>query len=179
MKNIKIDYLPQYTYDDYCQWEGGWEIINGIPYAMTPAPDVRHQDVSHQIAFLLGELLKNCEKYKPSLPVDWKIDEDTVVQPDNLVISRSASGKFLSEAPVIIFEIVSPSSSFKDRNIKLKIYEASGVLYYIIVDPVAKVAEIFVLENGEYKKSLDAQDDIFTFKLGDCDINFEFEKVWR
>ncbi|WP_301924323.1 hypothetical protein [Ferruginibacter sp.] len=33
---VKI--LPHYTYEDHCQWEGRWEIIEGIPFAMSPAP---------------------------------------------------------------------------------------------------------------------------------------------
>lgn len=179
MKNIKTEYLPQYTYEDYVQWEGSWELINGIPYAMTPAPDISHQDISQKIAAHLEELFKDCEKYKPSLPVDWKIDDNTVLQPDNLVIPRGASGKFLSETPDIIFEIISPSSAYKDRNIKYKIYESRGVRYYIIIDPVAKVAEVFALKSKVYKKETDAQDDIYIFKLDECDVDFQFEKLWR
>jgi len=38
--------LPHYTYDDYSQWEGRWELIDGIAYAMTPAPWFSHQRVS-------------------------------------------------------------------------------------------------------------------------------------
>ena len=30
------EYLPHYTYEDYCMWEGNWELIDGIPYAMSP-----------------------------------------------------------------------------------------------------------------------------------------------
>ncbi len=30
---IKI--LPHYTYEDYCHWKGRWELIDGIPYAMS------------------------------------------------------------------------------------------------------------------------------------------------
>ena len=40
---IKI--LPHYTYEDYCQWEGRWELIDGIPYAMSPAPTPHHQRI--------------------------------------------------------------------------------------------------------------------------------------
>ena len=29
-------YLPHYTYDDYYQWDGNWELIYGVPYAMFP-----------------------------------------------------------------------------------------------------------------------------------------------
>jgi hypothetical protein len=34
--SVKI--LPHYTYEDYCKWEGRWELINGIPHTMSPAP---------------------------------------------------------------------------------------------------------------------------------------------
>jgi hypothetical protein len=33
---VKI--LPHYTYVEYEQWEGQWELIEGIPYAMSPLP---------------------------------------------------------------------------------------------------------------------------------------------
>jgi hypothetical protein len=35
-------YLPEYTYDDYKKWEGNWELIEGIPYAMSPPPKRKH-----------------------------------------------------------------------------------------------------------------------------------------
>jgi hypothetical protein len=41
-----IKALPHYTYDDYVHWEGLWEIINGIPYAMSPTPTLRHQFIA-------------------------------------------------------------------------------------------------------------------------------------
>lgn len=30
----KEAYLPHYRYDDYLLWEGEWELIDGIAYAM-------------------------------------------------------------------------------------------------------------------------------------------------
>ena len=38
-------YLPHYTYQDYCQWEGQWELIDGIPVARNPLPVIPHQIV--------------------------------------------------------------------------------------------------------------------------------------
>ena len=35
---LTIDELPHYSYQDYRRWEGDWELIEGIPYAMTPSP---------------------------------------------------------------------------------------------------------------------------------------------
>ena len=37
--------LPDYSYSDYVKWEGRWELISGIPYAMSPSPIFFHQDI--------------------------------------------------------------------------------------------------------------------------------------
>ena len=34
-----------YTYDDYIHWEGDWELIDGIAYAMAPSPLKSHQNL--------------------------------------------------------------------------------------------------------------------------------------
>ncbi len=39
-------YRPYYTYENYCEWEGRWELIDGIPYAMSPLPVPAHQLLS-------------------------------------------------------------------------------------------------------------------------------------
>ncbi len=178
LKKLNIDYIPRYTYRDYEQWEGRWELIDGIPYAMSPQPGIEHQRVSNNIAVQLGGVLEDCDKCFALLPVDWKIDEDTVLQPDNLVVCGETEGKYLTTAPKLIFEILSPSTVFKDRNIKFKIYESQGVKYYVMVDIEAKVAEVFELIDGEYRKIKDAQDSTITFDLGECKIDFDFSKIW-
>ncbi len=82
MTIITPDELPHYTYDDYLRWEGNWELIYGIPYAMSPAPKLDHQAISNNIAQLLGNLLSDCATCQALLPVDWRIDVETMVQPD-------------------------------------------------------------------------------------------------
>lgn len=179
MKGIKIDYIPRYTYNDYLQWEGRWELIEGIPYAMTPSPVFKHQEVSKNIIIQLSGLLKDCGKCRALLPLDWKIDDDTVLQPDISVACEEVGDRYIIKPPVMIFEILSPSTAFKDRNIKYKIYESQGVKYYIMVDIDAKVAEVFELINGSYKKIKDAQKNVITFDLDNCRIDFDFGKIWE
>ncbi|HFS82352.1 MAG TPA: Uma2 family endonuclease, partial [Epsilonproteobacteria bacterium] len=86
MSAIKKEYLPHYTYEEYKNWEGKWELIYGVPYAVVPAPMIRHQVINNMIAWQLQDILQECESCRALLPVDWKIDESTIVQPDNLVI---------------------------------------------------------------------------------------------
>ena len=46
-----VAYSEHYTYDDYIQWDGDWELIEGHPYAMASAPMITHQALAMQIAF--------------------------------------------------------------------------------------------------------------------------------
>ncbi len=48
-----IEYLPHYTYEDYKQWEGKWELIGGVAYAIALAPMIEHQIISNNIAWEL------------------------------------------------------------------------------------------------------------------------------
>ena len=177
------EYIPRYTYDDYKQWEGKWELIRGIPYSMShtpalPSPMILHQIVSFNIAFGLKEASKFCSKCKSLQAVDWKIDDNTVVSPDNLLVCGENIGEqYLIQRPEIIFEILSASTVFKDRNVKFKLYEKMGVPYYILVDTSAKVAEVFGLENGAYKKLKNAQEEVETFTLENCTVEFDFGKI--
>lgn len=41
MGALKIEEL-NYTYDDYITWEGNWELIDGIPVSISPAPVRKH-----------------------------------------------------------------------------------------------------------------------------------------
>lgn len=170
--------LPHYVYEDYEQWEGRWELIEGIAYSMVPSPSYQHQRISQEIARLLGVALNDCKACHAVLPVDWKITEDTVVQPDNIVICYQPTGPFLTKAPALIFEIISPSTAGKDRRTKYSLYEREGVLYYCIVDPENKVAKIYGLNNGRYVKQLDATDEVFAFDLGKCTFDFDFSQIW-
>lgn len=178
MGHPRTEDLPHYLYDDYVQWEGRWELIHGIPYAMTPAPTIQHQSISHKIDVALAESLKECEECQALLPVDWKVDEDTVVQPDNLVVCGKVEGAYLSKAPVLIFEILSKSTTTKDNTTKFNIYEREGVTHYVIVDPKEQLARVYSLREGRYIKVMDATHESCDFDLEKCRIAFDFSKIW-
>jgi Uma2 family endonuclease len=177
---LRNEDLPHYTYDDYVRWEGRWEIINGIPYAMVPAPAFKHQVISNNIAAQLFWLLKDCKKCTAVLPVDWQISEDTVVQPDNLVVcGKITDDKKLSIPPVLVFEVLSPSTVRKDRVLKYQLYREAGLKYYCIVDTDTNSADIFALQGGEYEKIEDSPDGKIFFDLGPCSIVFDFNEVFE
>jgi len=51
MSNIEL--LAKYTYNDYIIWEGDWELIEGMPVSMAPAPMRIHQNIATEIIFQL------------------------------------------------------------------------------------------------------------------------------
>jgi len=179
MSALKEEDLPDYTYDDYALWEGDWELIHGIPYAMSPAPMIKHQKISNNIARYLSEALEECKTCQALLPVDWKIDNNTIVEPDNLVICHEPQNEaYITKAPKVIFEILSKSTAHKDKNLKYSLYEKEGVNYYIIVDPTESLAKVYKLHDGKYIKVCDASDESVEFTLDVCNFTFDFGKIW-
>lgn len=94
---IKI--LPHYTYEDYIHWEGKWEIIDGVPYAMSPAPVPYQQIVSANLSAEFRMQLKKCDKCQVMQPVDYIIKDDIILQPGMLIVCKPISKKFLDFPP--------------------------------------------------------------------------------
>ena len=179
MEARKYTYLPHYKYEDYLAWEGNWELIEGIAYAMSPMPSMYHQDLNGNIFAAMKDAMTSCGKCKVFMPIDWMIAEDTVVQPDVLIICEPYEmGTYLSKTPTIIFEILSPSTAEKDRNLKYALYEKEGVKYYIIVNPLKKSAEIFLLQDGKYTLVTEIDNGSFAFEVEDCEVPLDFGKIW-
>lgn len=172
--------LPHYTYKDYVQWEGRWELIHGVAYAMTPAPTLKHQELSFKIGLQLYNALKNSNFCKSFMAVDWQISDDTVVRPDNLVVcGNNTNGTRLTVPPSVVFEILSPSTSRQDKILKYKLYENAGVKYYCIVDPEVPGADLFEFQQNKYGKTGAFTDGKITLDLDCCLIDFDFNELFK
>ena len=124
MGALRLEDLPHYTYDDYKAWEGRWELIYGVPYAMSPSPIISHQEISGKIFLELNKKLNDCKQCKSILATDWIISNDTTVCPDNSVVCEmNEKDSFITKAPAIIFEVLSPSTKKKDRTTKYELFQ--------------------------------------------------------
>lgn len=147
--------LPQtqkrYTYQDYLTWpdEERWEIIDGVAYDMSPAPSTMHQRISMQIATLVNIALrgKSCTPF--AAPTDVYFSEEDVVQPDVFVVCdrNKIEKNKINGAPDLIFEILSPGTSRKDRWEKKELYERNGVREYILVVAESQYVEQYILQS--------------------------------
>lgn len=175
---VKI--LPHYTYDDYTQWEGKWELIDGIPYAMSPAPTPKHQIAANTLGALLYLALKNCKQCKVSQAIDYRISKHDVVQPDISVLCKEPGKTFVDFAPALVVEILSPSTALKDRHTKTALYQQEGVPYYVIISPDTEQTEVYALEAEEYV--LKQKDRAFAFTFGfphGCSATINFGEIWE
>lgn len=173
--------LMNYTYDDYKNWEGDWELIEGVPVSMAPAPMRIHQNIAADIVYLLKDALDedSCPGCLISFANDWKISEESVVRPD-IVLTCGDEGKaYLTKAPKIIFEIISPSTARKDETVKFDLYEAEGVQYYILVYPDDLKAKAYTLKEGKYRKIADFTHEKLKFEDIACDLELDFERLFR
>ena len=143
-----------FTYDDYLAWPNDerWEIIDGAAYAMS-SPAVLHQDVLLDLAVTLKPFFTSTPCRFFIAPLDVVLNEDTVVQPDMLVVCdpKKITRTCIRGAPDLVVEILSPSSCSYDRLIKLKRYASAGVKEYWIVTPELASIEVFVLDNGAFR----------------------------
>lgn len=178
--NVAHKYLPHYTYDDYVRWEGQWELIDGIPYAMSPAPVPRHQTVAGNIHAELRAAIRKAKcSFTVYQPIDYKLSDDTIFNPDLLISCKPITKKFLDFPPELVVEILSESTGMKDRNVKYPKYEAEGIPYYVMVDAEKNTVEVYQLVNEQYQRQPLDPKKPFEFVLADCRFELVFDDIWE
>ncbi|MGI8952282.1 MAG: Uma2 family endonuclease [Chitinophagaceae bacterium] len=173
--------LPHYTYNDWVHWEGKWELIEGIPFAMRPSPVPKHQRVGAEIITeFIFEIRKfGCKKCRVYAPIDFKISDDTILEPDILIVCGEIKKKYLDFPPVLVVEILSIATMLKDRNTKFHLYEQQGVKFFLIVDTEKEVIEIYELVSGIYQLQTLNNEGLFKFELEeDCKIIPDLKNIW-
>lgn len=163
MKSPTSEQKVKYSYADYRQWEDDerWELIDGVPYNMAPAPSTKHQEILGNIFALFFNYLngKPCKVYVAPFEVrlsESDRDEETyhVVQPDLSVICdrHKIDDRGCKGAPDLIVEVLSPGMSVKrDKIYKYRLYEQFQVKEYWIVDPYNEYIEVYQLKDQQYR----------------------------
>lgn len=173
--------LPYYSYQDYKKWDNQWELIGGVPFSMFPLPTIKHQRLNKLIVGILDDEIERngCGDCEAMMPIDWKIDENTIVQPDASIICTEFDAKYITNTPKLVFEILSPSTRKKDLTTKFDLYQLQEVKYYCIVDPENTVITIYQIIEGRYRQVFESQNDTYIFNIEDCEIVFNFSKIWK
>ncbi len=181
---MTLAYQEHYTVDDYVLWKGDWELIGGMPYAMSPSPSVTHQMVSTNLAAFLKNSLDNTEQHRNCkdcivlMETDWQVANHTVVRPDIMVLCQKIGEKVIT-TPDLIMEVVSHSSTKRDEQMKFELYQREGVPYYVLVYPDKQLAKAYYHQPGKYQKLADYSSEKSDFEVGNCSLKVDFGAVWR
>ena len=168
-----------YTYDDYKLWEGDWELYEGVPVAMSPAPLRIHQSLASEIIYHFRNQLSDCKECEVLGEVDYKVSDDTLLRPDVVLTCGETNETYLTKAPEIIVEIISKSTAKRDEVYKFDIYEREKVKYYMIIYPEDLRAKIYKLDGKEYDKQGDFSLESYTFEETTCKISLDFKEVFK
>jgi len=179
VKEALVDYNRKYTFSDYLKWDDDirYELIDGTPYLMA-SPTVQHQEILGHLYVQFYNLLKG-KKCKVFLaPFDVRLNADTldntVVQPDLVVICNDEIMMKTGcvGGPDMAIEILSPSTSRMDRNLKFNKFLQAGVREYWIVDPETKTLAVHILKDEDYILRPYCDDNIVPVHiLEGCSIN--------
>jgi Uma2 family endonuclease len=131
------------TVDEYLVWAEGrpgrYELYEGIVYAMTSERAV-HAEIKLAIhmAFVAGVRARRLPCHVMPDGMTVRINDVTAHEPDGLVYCgpKMPPSSLLVPNPVIVFEVLSPSSQQIDASRKLAGYfRVPSIAHYLIVDP--------------------------------------------
>lgn len=153
-----------HTYGEYLNWpeEIRYELIDGVAYAMSPAPIRVHQEIVGEVFRQIANQLehKSCRVYVAPfdvrLPDSDEADADivTVVQPDIAVIcdERKLDRRGCRGAPDWVIEVLSRASASHDQIRKLALFERHGVREYWIIHPEDRIVTVYEKMDSGYAK---------------------------
>ena len=171
-------------YDDYLRLPDDgkrYEILDGELY-VTPAPSPLHQRVSKRLqrkledyfeARGLGEVF--------NAPIDMILGRHDVAQPDILVVTNAGqiSGRGIEGAPLLVVEVLSPSTRRYDREVKMRRYAALAIPHYWIVDPESRWIACYRLEGDAYRQILTAEGNTLLSPTDWPDLTISPTDLWR
>ncbi len=128
---------------------GRWELIDGEPVEMTPS--------SNESSWIAGEIFGRLWDYLGSHPIGRAFpadagfvifpDRDTVRAPDVAFVRLERlpvlSRTFVTVAPDLAVEVLSPSDRLADALSKATMYLQAGVPLIWLIDPIRRTAMVF------------------------------------
>jgi Uma2 family endonuclease len=148
----------RFTYEDYLLLpeDRRYEIIDGDLF-MTPAPGTPHQRLIGRLYSYLDDHVRSRKLGEVLMaPCDVVLSPTDVVQPDLLFVTAGRSAivgeKFISAAPDLVVEVLSPSTEDRDRTVKTKLYARFGVRELWIADPETKRIEVLTNSGDGFRQ---------------------------
>jgi Uma2 family endonuclease len=128
-----------------------YELVDGMLF-VTPAPTPPHQTSVLGLAVALRTACPADLQVFVS-PIDYQPNRRRSLQPDLAVVRRSGVGeKNLVVPPLLVVEVLSPSTRRYDAMVKRGVYEESGVASYWMFDSKVPSLHVSELVAGQFKE---------------------------
>jgi Uma2 family endonuclease len=143
--------LQRWSYAEYARLpdDGNrYEVIAGELY-VSPSPNYRHQLARVRITGIFENFTREHGIGQIYGPVDVLLSGTDYLAPDLVFLKHERRGirsnRGFEGPPDLAIEIVSPSSSFRDRGLKRERYALFGVPLYWVVDVALRQIEVYRL----------------------------------
>ena len=156
------------------------ELIDGYFYDMA-SPSTTHQALLGNIYAQFLACMNShpeCELFMAPLDVRLGSDENTIVQPDLLIICNRTDNekRRINGAPDFVLEILSPTTRYHDQFRKLNKYRQAGVREYWIVDPEKKTVTVYPFLDEEAPETYSFE-DIIPVRISGHACRIDFSQI--
>lgn len=160
------------------------ELVHGEVVSMSPSPSYDH---GYTVARLIALLLDHAEARQLGQvysDLDCYFGPDDVRRPDVFFFSAQRLHLISGErkphvAPDLCVEVLSPSNPGYDRTDKFDTYQAAGVPFYWIVDPIERTVEAYKLVDRVYVRSGHGTGDDVLRLPPFPDLEIPLARLWR
>ena len=138
-----------WTADDLAEFPDDglrYELVDGV-LLVSAAPSEQHQIA---LGNLHVEMRARCPEHLRVLlaPFDVRFGPRRQLQPDLVVLPKDRAAP--DRRPLLVVEVLSPSTRASDSTLKRLVFEQGGVPSYWMVDPLTPTLTVLELRGGSY-----------------------------
>lgn len=122
------------------------EWVDGV-VVVSPQPSPSHQWTVKLLLRLLDDSLPGTASF-PGL--NLRLPRNRVRVPDVVVFRERVHDLFVTETPLLVVEVLSPSTRSEDTMRKSREYAEGGIAQYWIVDPQLRRIDVFANHDGDW-----------------------------